>query len=156
MVVVAATSTSGRPSKRGAGTDVFVIDCSVTMAWIFDDEDDPLAAAVRDRLDVNVALAPSIWPLEVGNALLVAERCERVSRAEALRFLQVLRQLPIDVDATEVMAATERAVQIARETSLSAYDASYLELAARFGVPLATLDRRLASAASRVGVPLCE
>ena len=134
---------------------MFVLDCSVTMAWIFDDEDDPLAAAVRDRLDGDVALAPSIWPLEVGNALLVAERRERVSRAEALRFLEVLRQLPIDVDVTEVMVAMDRALQIARETSLSTYDASYLELAARFGVPLATLDRRLASAAAHVGVALC-
>jgi predicted nucleic acid-binding protein len=135
---------------------VFALDCSVTKAWIFDDEDDPFAAAVRDRLDGDVALAPAIWPLEVGNALLVAERRGRVSRAEALRFLEVLRQLPIDVDATEVMVAMDRVLQIARETDLSAYDASYLELAARFGVPLATLDRRLASAASRVGVALCE
>jgi len=133
-----------------------VLDCSVTMAWIFDDEDDPLAAAVRDRLDGDVALAPSIWPLEVGNALLVAERRERVSRAEALRFLEVLRQLPIDVDATEVMVAMDRVLQLAREAGLSAYDASYLELASRFGVPLATLDRRLASAAAQLGVALCE
>lgn len=135
---------------------MFALDCSVTMAWIFDDEDDPLAATVRDRLDGDVALAPSIWPLEVGNALLVAERRERVSRAEALRFLEVLRQLPIDVDATEAMVAMDRSLQIARETGLSAYDASYLEVAARFGVPLATLDRRLAAAAARVGVALCE
>jgi len=133
-----------------------VLDCSVTMAWIFDDEDDPLAAAVRDRLDGDVALAPSIWPLEVGNALLVAERRGRVSRAEALRFLEVLSQLPIDVDATEAMVAMDRVLQIARETDLSAYDASYLDLAARLGVPLATLDRRLASGAAHVGVALCE
>lgn len=126
------------------------------MAWIFDDEDDPRAAAVRDRLDGDVAVAPSIWPLEVGNALLVAERRERVSRAEAMRFLEVLRQLPIEVDATQAMAAVDRALQIARDTGLSAYDASYLELAARLGVPLATLDQRLASAAARVGVALCE
>jgi predicted nucleic acid-binding protein len=135
---------------------VFVLDCSVTMAWIFDDEDDPRAAAVRDRLGGDVALAPSIWPLEVGNALLVAERRERVSRAEALRFLEVLRQLPIDVDVTEAMVALDRALQIARETGVSAYDASYLELAARFGVPLATLDRRMVAAAAQVGVALCE
>ncbi len=135
---------------------MFVLDCSVTMAWIFDDAEDPLAAAVRDRLAGDVALAPSIWPLEVGNALLAAERRERVSRAEALRFLEVLGQLPIEVDATEVMVAPERTLQIARETGVSAYDASYLELAARFGVPLATLDRRLAAAAVQVGVALCE
>jgi predicted nucleic acid-binding protein len=135
---------------------VFVLDCSVTMAWIFDDEDDPRAAAVRDRLDADVALVPSIWPLEVGNALLVAERRERVSRAEALRFLEVLRQLPIDVDAMPSLVAVEGAFQIAHETGLSLYDAAYLDLAATRGLPLATLDRRLAAAAARVGVALCE
>ena len=111
---------------------------------------------MRDRLDGDVALAPSIWPLEVGNVLLVAERRERVSGAEALRFLEVLGQLPIDVDATRRWLALDRALQIARETGLTVYDASYLELAARFGVPLATLDRRMAAAAARVGVALCE
>ena len=69
---------------------MFVLDCSVTMAWVFDDEDDAYAASVRDRLDADVALVPSIWPLEVGNALVVAERRKRVSRAEALRFLEIL------------------------------------------------------------------
>ena len=79
-----------------------------------------------------------------------------MSRAEALRFLELLRQLPIDVDATEADGRTGRALPLARETGLTVYDASYLELAARFGVPLATLDRRLAAAAAHVGVALCE
>lgn len=135
---------------------MFVLDCSVTMAWIFDDEDDPRAAAVRDRLDADVALVPSSWPLEVGNALLVAERRDCVSRAEALRFLEVLRRLPIDVDAVPSPVAVEGASQIAHEAGLSLNDAAYLELAATQGLSLATLDRRLAAAAVRVGVALCE
>jgi predicted nucleic acid-binding protein len=125
------------------------------MAWLFDDEDDPYAASVRDRLDADVALVPSIWPLEVGNALVVAERRKRVSRAEALRFLEVLRGLPIEVDAMPSLVTVEGAFQIAHETGLSLYDAAYLDLAATHGLPLATLDRRLASAAEQVGVALC-
>jgi predicted nucleic acid-binding protein len=135
---------------------VFVLDCSVTLAWLFDDEDDPQAAAVRDRLDADMALVPAIWPLEVANALVVAERRERVSRAEALRFLEVLRRLPIDVGAMPSLVAIEGALQIAHETGLSLYDAAYLDLAATQGLPLATLDRRLAAGAARVGVALCE
>jgi len=133
---------------------VFVLDCSVTMAWIFDDEDDPHAAAVRDRLDHGMAIVPSIWPLEVCNALVVAERRRRVSRAEAVRFLEVLRQLPIDVDAMPTLASVDGAFQLARETGLSLYDAAYLELAATHGLPLATLDAALGTAAGKVGVEI--
>lgn len=135
---------------------MFVLDCSVTMAWVFDDQDDPHAATVRDRLDHEVALVPSIWPLEVGNALIVAERRKRLTRAEALRFLEVLRQLPIDVDAMPTLASVGGALQIAHETGLSLYDAAYLDRAATHGLPLATLDRRLASAAAHVGVVVVE
>jgi predicted nucleic acid-binding protein len=133
---------------------VFVLDCSVTMAWVFDDEDDPYAASVRDRLDADMALVPSIWPLEVGDSLVVAERRKRVSRAEALRFLGILRQLPIDVDATPTLASVDGALQIAHQTGLSVYDAAYLELSATHGLSLATLDVALARAARKVGVKI--
>ena len=133
---------------------MFVLDCSVTMAWVFDDEDDPYAASVRDRLDADMALVPSIWPLEVGNSLVVAERRKRVSRAEALRFLGILRQLPIDVDATPTLASVDGALQIAHQTGLSVYDAAYLELSATHGLSLATLDVALVRAARKVGVKI--
>ncbi len=133
---------------------MFVLDCSVTMAWVFDDQDDPHAAAVRDRLEADVALVPAIWPLEVGNTLVVAERGGRVSRAETMHFLEVLHQLPIDVDGTPTLTMVDGALPIARETGLSVYDAAYLDLAATHGLPLATLDKRLAAAAAEVGVPL--
>ena len=133
---------------------MFVLDCSVTMAWVFDDEEDPYAASVRDRLDADMALVPSLWPLEVSNALVVAERRKRLSRAEALRFLGILRQLPIDVDATPTLASVDGALQVAHETGLSVYDAAYLELSATHGLSLATLDVALARAARKVGVKI--
>jgi len=73
---------------------MFVLDCSVTMAWAFDDEDVPRAAGMRDRLGEDLAVVPAIWALEVGNALLVAERRQRISRAESVRFVEILRALP--------------------------------------------------------------
>ncbi len=133
---------------------MFVLDCSVTLAWIFDDEDDPQAASVRDRLDDDIALVPSLWPLEVCNALVVAARRRRLRRAEAVRFLEVLRQMPIDVDAMPTLASVESTFQLAHETGLSLYDAAYLDLAATHGLPLATLDRALGRAARKIGVKI--
>lgn len=154
MGAASATSMSARRSTKAAGTEVFVLDCSVTMAWVFDDEDDPHAASVRDRLDTDVAVVPSIWPLEVGSALVVAERHRRVSRAEALCFLGILGQLPIDVDAPPTAASVDGVLQLAHETGLSVYDAAYLELSATRGLPLATLDAGLRRAARKMGVKI--
>jgi len=133
---------------------VFVLDCSVTMAWLFDDEDDPFAATVRDRLGPDMAVVPAIWPLEVGNALLTAERRKRITRAEALRFAELVRELPIDVAVSSTATLRGGGLQLAHDTGLSMYDASYLELAAEQGLPLATLDDALRRAARKVGVPL--
>lgn len=133
---------------------MFVLDCSVSMAWLFDDEDDAQAAAVRDRLRREAAVVPAIWPLEVANALVVAERRGRITRAESLRFSQILGTLPIDIDVTPTLQDAEVLCELARDAGLSVYDATYLELAATHGLPLATLDRSLARAAAGLGVAL--
>ena len=79
-----------------------------------------------------------------------------MSEADGARFLALLGGLPIEVDSLRGLDWLHDVVPLARETGLTVYDASYLDLAARFGVPLATLDRRLAAAAEQVGVALCE
>jgi len=135
---------------------MFVLDCSVTMAWAFDDEDVPRAAAIRDRLGEDLAVVPAIWALEVGNALLVAERRERISRAESVRFVEILRALPIDVDATPALGTMSGLLSLASQTDVSVYDAGYLDLAAAHGLPLATLDKALERAARQIGVALLE
>jgi predicted nucleic acid-binding protein len=131
---------------------VFVIDTSVTMAWCFEDETTEAADAVLDRLREETAAAPTIWPLEVTNVLLVAERRGRLSEAQVARFLELLRRLPIDVNETSTDLAS--AVSTGRQHRLSSYDASYLVLAQRLGAPLATFDERLAAAARAAGVQL--
>ena len=97
---------------------------------------------------------PAIWPLEVANVLLVSERRGRVSRVDVARFAELLLGMPIRVHAAPETFAFEEALPLARDTRLSVYDASYLELAGRLGLPLATLDTALARAARTVGVKL--
>ena len=133
-----------------------VLDASVTMAWVFEDEATPYAKAVFAQLGSDEATVPAIWPLEVTNVLLIAERRRRIAQADAARFLQSLEALPITVEAPIPIAAIDPVLTLAREQVLSVYDASYLELAMREGPALATQDTRLRAAAVRVGVELVE
>ena len=131
---------------------MFVVDASIAMAWCFEDEATDATDALLDRLQGDRAVVPAIWPLEVANVLLVAERRRRLTEAQASRFLEILAQLPIDVDDSAVDAAA--VVAAGRRHALTSYDASYLVLAERLGASLATLDRSLAKAARRAGVQL--
>jgi predicted nucleic acid-binding protein len=135
-------------------TDGFVLDCSMTMAWCFDDEATPYTNAVRDQLADMRAVVPSLWPLEVANATIVGERRKRLDEARTLRFFALLKGLPISIDGETSDKAFSEIVHLARAHNLSAYDAAYLELAIRRGLPLATLDGKLKTAAQAVGVPL--
>lgn len=127
-----------------------VIDASMTMAWCFEDEATPGSDAVLQRLGGDIGVVPSLWPLEVANVLLVAERRGRLTEAQTARFMELLSQLPIEVDADA--ADIDGVVEVGRRHDLSAYDSAYLLLAERRGIDLATRDRRLASAARVAGV----
>lgn len=130
----------------------FVLDCSVAMAWCFEDESAGYADAVLGALEGAEALVPGLWSLEVANVLLVAERRGRISEAAAARFVELLRGLPISIDGEDAGRALGNVLSLARERSLSSYDAAYLDLAMREGLPLATLDQRLRESALRSGV----
>lgn len=132
----------------------FVLDTSVAASWFFEDEADAYTLSVLDSLIDSEAVVPSLWPLEVANVLLVAERRERCSHAEAVRFIELVENLPITTDDNSASHALHRTYQLAREHNLTAYDAAYLELAMRLGAPLATKDRRLADAATKAGAAL--
>jgi predicted nucleic acid-binding protein len=135
-----------------ATTNTFVLDGSVTLVWGFADEGDDYAAAILDRIPDLQAHVPGLWPLEVANALLVGERRGRTTPADVAHFLTLLGTFPIAVDDRTVARAWVEAMHLARAHRLSAYDASYLELAMRLGLPLATLDDELKAAAAAVGV----
>ena len=128
----------------------FVIDASVVHDWAFA-EGHPTRKSQRERLDVDVAQAPSLWWFEVRNGLRMAERRGRSSEDISASFLQAMAHFPVTID----NAPDETAVlALARRHRLTVYDAAYLELALREGLELATLDTALAEAARREGVPV--
>jgi predicted nucleic acid-binding protein len=132
----------------------FVLDCSVTMAWCFDDEATPYTDGIRDSLADIHAVAPSLWSLEVANATIMGERRKRLDEARSQRFIVLLEALPIIIDHENSIRAFGDIVHLARAHHLTAYDASYLELAIRLGLPLACLDGKLKTAAVAAGVVL--
>ena len=118
--------------KRGrAKAREFVLDCSLTMAWYFRDESNAYAKAVRKGLTASTAVVPGLWPLEVANVLVLAERRQRSTAADAAKWLSFLRLLPIRIDAETAARAWSDTLPLARSHGLSVYDAAYLELAVR-------------------------
>lgn len=132
----------------------FVLDASVALSWCFEDEGGDYAVGVLDALRSSEAVVASLWPLEMANGLVVAERRGRVDGAGAARFMELVLSLPIVVDPVSPSRTFNVTHALARTHGLSAYDAAYLEVALRQGVPMATLDARLRSAAAAEGVPL--
>ncbi len=133
----------------------FVLDNSVSMRWLFGDgkaQDIAHADSVLEHLKQTRALVPVTWGLEVAHVLARAEAKALVTEAQSGAFLQILEGLDIAVDAATFTSALSDTLQLARGYRLSAYDASYLELALRLKLPLATLDENLQKAAAKAGV----
>jgi predicted nucleic acid-binding protein len=131
-----------------------VLDCSIVMAWYFVDESDAYADLVARQLPDRSAFVPMNWPLEVANTLIVGERRKRSTQAQASRMIAYLAALPISVDDETNVRAWNTTLDLARQQGLTAYDAAYLELALRRGLPIASLDDQLKAAAQAVGVPI--
>ena len=125
----------------------FVLDCSVTMAWVFPDEASEATDRLRDSLVGGRAFVPSLWPVEVGSVLLAATKRGRLRADEWTGICASLEALPIEIDPVSASRVWGRALALADEYGLSVYDAVYLELALRLRLPLATLDQALAAAA---------
>ena len=130
----------------------FVLDASVAVAWCFDDESTPKAWALLDRLHIAPAHVPALWALEIGNILLGAEKRQRITQARTVEFLGILGDLDIRVDPELPGRAFRDVLPLAREQRLTTYDATYLELAMRLGLPLATKDKALARAAAALRI----
>ncbi len=135
-------------------TEHFVVDNSVVMSWCFKDETNKYADAILHKLSEARAVVPSIWPLEVVNVLLVAERRKRLSEADSTRFITLLTQLPIIVEQERLENMMKELLTFARANNLSSYDASYLDLAMKRGYPIATSNNKLIQAARRIDVQI--
>ena len=131
---------------------VFVLDCSVTMAWVFSDEATPETDTLRNSLIGGRAFVPALWPIEVGNVLRVATTRGRIGRTEWGRIRDNLEALSVEIDPISTSVVWGGVLELAYGHQLSVYDAMYLELAERMKLPLATLDCALAAAARRSGV----
>lgn len=130
----------------------FVIDSSVTLGWTLADERTEATAAVLRKVASEGAVAPMIWPLEVANSLNMAVRRKRINHAIRDRHLADLSELTILLDEQTSGNAWSSTLKLADAHGLTVYDATYLELALRRELPLATLDRALIAAAIGVGV----
>lgn len=130
----------------------FVLDCSIAVAWLFDDEASPETDALLERLRDDGALVPGLWRLELGNVLAHAERRNRITTAQIAAYLDLLDRLPIVTDTETESRALREILTLARTESLTTYDAAYLELAMRRNAELATRDKALIRAARGVGV----
>jgi len=132
----------------------FVIDNSVVLAWCFEDEQTQPIMDLLDRVAETGAVAPSLWPLEALNALLMAERRKRLDGKRRQRLAGFLRGLPITLDMETADQAWTATARLAERYRLTSYDAAYLELAQRRKLPLATLDVELIKAAEALGMTL--
>lgn len=131
-----------------------VLDSSAALAWCFEDEQTPEIMALLDRVVASGAVAPQLWPLEVLNGLLMAERRQRLDAGLRLRMSALLRDLPVVLDQETTAQVWKRTNDMAAQHRLTIYDATYLELAQRRGLPLASLDRAMRDAGTALGIAL--
>lgn len=137
----------------------FVLDNSVAMCWLLNDgraSDVAYALKVLDALQTDVAIVPGIWALEAANVVAKVEAKGLVTEARTQAFVAALLRLNIATDNGTANYALGETLNLARRYKLSAYDAAYLELALREGLPLATLDADLLKAAKKAGVKRLE
>jgi predicted nucleic acid-binding protein len=135
----------------------YVIDASVALSWVLRDETNAKADEIRKVIEAGVqAWIPCHWRLEIANALLMAERRQRITPEEASEALHLMDELPLEEDARTAEQASGETLRLAREHGLTIYDAAYLELSKRQGAVLATFDDALIRAAKREKVALQE
>lgn len=129
-----------------------VIDASVALAWLMQDEHSPESDRLFESMPGEGAFVPSLWRLEVANALQVAVRRNRIDVHYRDGAIQRLSRLPIEVDPETDAHAWTTTLHLAHRHNITVYDAAYLELALRRGVPLASRDQHLVKAALDSGV----
>lgn len=131
-------------------TALYVVDCSVSIAWLLEEQGDDYTEAALEALASGHAVAPRWWNVEVVNVLLTLERRKKISTGKAVELLRRLQDLPIRLRESSASAFELHA--LAAQHQLTSYDALYLEAALADGLPLATRDKALQQAAHACGV----
>ena len=127
----------------------FVLDASVTIVWAMRDEAHILADCAFLELKSGSAIVPAIWWYEIRNILVLNERRGRITQDDCTQFIHALQQFKIEISFPHDGAET---MELSRKHRLSVYDAAYLALALREGLPLATLNKVLGEAATEEGI----
>jgi len=135
----------------------FVLDNSVVMRWFFNDgsiKDRKYSEDILNLIVVGsyVPITPGIWPLEIANVISRAESMRQIEEIRSAHFLEIIREMNIATESIAQDVSFGSVLHLARMYQLSSYDASYLELAMRYSIPLATLDKDLIGAMKKVGV----
>ena len=131
-----------------------VLDASMTLAWLFEDEQTDQVLATINHVYMGGASVPPLWRYEVANGLQMAIRRQRITPDYRTRCLDKIDELPIKIDPDGVSEIWSTTIKLADLYRLTVYDAAYLELAQRRRLPLATLDAALSKAARESGVDL--
>ena len=136
----------------------FVLDNTVTMAWCFADEATEFTETVLHRLSnlIDSAMVPALWLYEVVNVTELAVRKERITAGKTDTFLESLADLPIEIENPALPQVFVSVRALVGQYKLTAYDASYLELALRYNLPIAASDKALVKAAQTAGVNLVQ
>jgi predicted nucleic acid-binding protein len=129
-----------------------VLDSSVALAWVYDDEGTPATDHVLGLVVQLGAWVPSIWHLEVANVLQQGVRRQRMDSVHRDAAITQLANLNIRVDTETSAYARTATLALADRFALTLYGAAYLELARRRALPLASLDRDLRAAAEAAEV----
>ena len=131
-----------------------VVDCSFAAAWCFADQETQRTAALLREVRSTGMCVPAVWPLEVANVLLMAERFGRLTVEQRDAFLSILSSLAVEIEPGPLDHVIGNAMPLARKHRLTVYDASYLEMALRRRLPLATRDQELITAGESAGAEL--
>lgn len=127
-----------------------VLDASVTLSWLMPDEKGQFE--ILDKVANEGAIVPTIWGLEISNSLLYAQRAGRITGLKRQNAIYLLKDLGIKVDRTSLEHIWSETMDLAERYGLTIYDASYLELALRYDLPLATIDKFLKQASKKAGI----
>lgn len=129
-----------------------VVDASVVVRWLFEDEKSDAAEKVLRDIHKQGGSAPSLLTLEVCNALVVGVRRKRLSDADMHQGIEIVKSVPIQLDDINGIRVLSDVTKLAQLYELTVYDATYLELAMRMSIPIATFDSALRTAAKKAGV----
>lgn len=132
----------------------YVVDASVTLTWCLPGEETERTTALHHRLREGGVYVPHIWPLETANILVLAVRDGRLEEEEFADAVALLQAIDVTVDQPSLNHVLDATVPLARRQAITTYDASYVELAARLDLPLATNDREMARAARAIGIEI--